>query len=150
MQSTLCQRPIILSKQFIVTFKSLWKMASCFSVMQDGMWLRVLFLYYISCRHITLAYPTWLCSQFSWEAVACWLGLLQMRRSGEQLLAWYRLQTRMAAAAVLAVPIWMNSLLPCAGGTNCMFAGFKELTWASEPEPQLGKLLFQVKCKVCF
>lgn len=65
-----------------------------------------------------LPYPTWL----SREAVV-WsvCGLLQMRRrNGKQLLG--SVQTGMAAAAGLAIPIWMSSLLPCAECTDCVFA----------------------------
>jgi len=86
--------------------------------MQAIIGFRKCFLCYMSCSRVVLPYPTWL----SREAVV-WsvCGLLQMRRrNGKQLLG--SVQTGMAAAAGLAIPIWMSSLLPCAECTDCVFA----------------------------
>lgn len=64
------------------------------------------------------------------------------RRNGKQLLG--SVQTGMAAAAGLAIPIWMSSLLPCAECTDCVFAAHPSIPARSQLSV---KLLFQAAMK---
>lgn len=108
--------------------------------MQAIIGFRKCFLCYMSCSRLVLPYPTWLsCEAVVWSVC----GLLQMRgRSRKQLLG--SVQTGMAAAAGLAIPIWMSSLLACAGCANYVFVAHPSIPARSQLSV---KLLYQTAMK---